>query len=242
MRRVAFTVSKLEGATGINSTLESLDRARKSGMSFKEWKNTVNPEDFISDAHAKTVFNNHMGNQINSGTYLKGQTEKSDKPYFYYVAILDDVVRPEHAAMHGIIRKVDDAFWNQYLPLNGHNCRCTVRQLTANQAVIRRRAARKSQNRILEKEGKKKLPQSRTISTSPAEIRHLRKNLKAIPDKGFSASKTRSPIQALDKYAKSRLKVLPPKQRAEVIKKLKQRDEAVNEWFKSQGIKKPKKL
>lgn len=37
--------------------------------------------------------------------------------------------RPEHAALHGIVKRIDDPFWDKYYPPNGWGCRCEVVQL-----------------------------------------------------------------------------------------------------------------
>lgn len=50
-------------------------------------------------------------------------------PYLRYVTAQDERVRHSHAALHGIIKRVDNAFWDEFLPLNGYRCRCTVEQL-----------------------------------------------------------------------------------------------------------------
>lgn len=50
-------------------------------------------------------------------------------PLLQYDTAGDDRVRPEHAAMDGITKPVNDSFWNSFYPPNGWNCRCTVRQL-----------------------------------------------------------------------------------------------------------------
>ncbi|KAA6342200.1 hypothetical protein EZS27_010054 [termite gut metagenome] len=41
----------------------------------------------------------------------------------------DDKVRPEHAALNGITLPKNDPFWNEYLPPNGWECRCTTVQV-----------------------------------------------------------------------------------------------------------------
>lgn len=56
-------------------------------------------------------------------------SQKDVMPYLRYVTAQDERVRHAHAALHGIIRKVDDSFWDEFLPANGYNCRCTVEQL-----------------------------------------------------------------------------------------------------------------
>ena len=46
-----------------------------------------------------------------------------------YRTMEDTHVRPEHAELNGIIRPVNDKFWDTYYPPNGWNCRCTVIRL-----------------------------------------------------------------------------------------------------------------
>lgn len=49
-------------------------------------------------------------------------------PMLTYHTVGDARVRPEHAAMDGVSRPVEDKWWNKYMPPNGWNCRCTVIQ------------------------------------------------------------------------------------------------------------------
>ncbi len=46
-----------------------------------------------------------------------------------YRTAADDLVRPEHAALHGVTLPPSDPFWQVYYPPNGWNCRCTVVQV-----------------------------------------------------------------------------------------------------------------
>lgn len=55
--------------------------------------------------------------------------QKDIFPYLRYVTAQDERVRHEHAALHGIIKRVNNSFWDEFLPLNGYRCRCTVEQL-----------------------------------------------------------------------------------------------------------------
>ena len=55
--------------------------------------------------------------------------QKDVFPFLRYVTANDERVRHEHAELNGIIKPVGDSFWDEFLPLNGYRCRCTVEQL-----------------------------------------------------------------------------------------------------------------
>lgn len=57
------------------------------------------------------------------------QAEKDVLPMLRYQTAGDDRVRDEHAELDGITRKVDDPFWDNYMPPNGFYCRCIVVQM-----------------------------------------------------------------------------------------------------------------
>ncbi len=52
------------------------------------------------------------------------EVHKAQFPYLRYHTQMDGQVRPEHAALEGITRPVDDGFWRSYGPKNGWRCRC----------------------------------------------------------------------------------------------------------------------
>ena len=51
-------------------------------------------------------------------------------PYLKYQTAGDSRVRPTHAELDNITRDVDDPFWDNYMPPNGWNCRCTAIQIS----------------------------------------------------------------------------------------------------------------
>lgn len=48
-------------------------------------------------------------------------------PNLEYRTVLDQRVREEHVKLHGVIRPIDDSFWDTHYPPNGWRCRCSVR-------------------------------------------------------------------------------------------------------------------
>lgn len=57
------------------------------------------------------------------------QEDKKTLPLLRYDTVGDDRVRPSHQELEGVVRPVDDDFWDLYYPPNGWNCRCDVQQL-----------------------------------------------------------------------------------------------------------------
>jgi len=67
--------------------------------------------------------------------YAKGRWDRIERlaqrrPYLRYVGVLDERIRPAHAAWHGTVLRWDHPFWQTHYPPNGWNCRCTVQQLS----------------------------------------------------------------------------------------------------------------
>jgi len=61
----------------------------------------------------------------------QGYVDDADvTPYLEYITAKDERVRAEHAELDGVIRPVDDDFWNTYYPPLEWNCRCDVVQVT----------------------------------------------------------------------------------------------------------------
>lgn len=58
------------------------------------------------------------------------QKNKDRYPNLKYTTQGDDRVRDKHAQLNGIIKSVDDPFWDIYYPPNGWRCRCYVEQTT----------------------------------------------------------------------------------------------------------------
>jgi len=69
------------------------------------------------------------------GKWNAAQRTKQYLPYARYSAVMDRRTRPSHAALHGIVRPIDDYFWSEAWPPCGFQCRCIVTQLTRSQVA-----------------------------------------------------------------------------------------------------------
>lgn len=64
-----------------------------------------------------------------SRNFIRYEKEKDTLPLLRFETIGDDRVRPHHRALDGIIKPVNDPFWNSYTPPLEWNCRCLLQQL-----------------------------------------------------------------------------------------------------------------
>ena len=79
--------------------------------------------------YLRTEYNYAIASSRMAGKWQQFEANKGTLPLLQYETVGDARVRAAHAALDGIIKPVGDDFWNQYLPPNSWNCRCTVRQL-----------------------------------------------------------------------------------------------------------------
>lgn len=59
------------------------------------------------------------------------QNEKDIFPFLRYNAVNDARTRDEHEIHDGVLKRVDDPFWNTWFPPNGWNCRCIVERVSS---------------------------------------------------------------------------------------------------------------
>lgn len=64
------------------------------------------------------------------------QRDKKTLPLLKYQTAGDDRVRPQHAAWDGIVKPVDDPFWDTHNPPADFNCRCITIQLEAGEEKV----------------------------------------------------------------------------------------------------------
>ncbi|EMB9257588.1 minor capsid protein [Pseudomonas aeruginosa] len=90
-----------------------------------------------SPRRLETIYQTNMQSAYMAGRYAAAYEARETHPYWMYVAVMDSVTRPSHAALHGKVFRWDDPIWQHITPPNGYNCRCRIVPLTA--AAVRRR-------------------------------------------------------------------------------------------------------
>lgn len=76
--------------------------------------------------YLKAEYNLAMANRRSIDRWNDAQRLKSVAPFIRYSTVGDERVRKAHADINGVIKHIDDPFWDVWWPPNGWNCRCTV--------------------------------------------------------------------------------------------------------------------
>lgn len=78
--------------------------------------------DTYNDDWLKAEFETTAGMAQSADQWIDIQRDQKTLPLLKYVTAGDNRVRPEHAAWDGIVKPVDDPFWNSHNPPNGYRC------------------------------------------------------------------------------------------------------------------------
>lgn len=134
-RQYASTVKLLSSIEQISQVMSILNKQLADGVSFAAFKSNVAalgidlPEHYLS-----LVFRTNIQSAYAQGRYKQQQDYKHARPYLMYSAVDDSRVRPNHLALDGIIRHIDDPFWDTHTPTLGFNCRCSTISLRESKA------------------------------------------------------------------------------------------------------------
>ena len=77
----------------------------------------------------KTEFETTLAGAQSAVQWQDIQRDKKTLPLLQYRTAGDNRVRPLHSAWDGIVKPVDDPFWDTHNPPTDFNCRCIVIQL-----------------------------------------------------------------------------------------------------------------
>ena len=131
----AFTVANMASLDALKDIQNSLIKAIETGQGLGDWKKSmadVLKQWDISGWRAETIYRTNLQTSYQVGRYeqMTDPDVLEMRPYWMYVAVMDERTRPEHAALNGKVFPADDPFWDHWYPPNGYNCRCTVYTLS----------------------------------------------------------------------------------------------------------------
>lgn len=149
----AFTVTKATTDDVLGAIRAEVERSIGVGQTFEEFKRRLRPRlqelgwwgtqevldadtgelsdvQLGSNRRLRTIYQTNVQTAYMAGRYKRYLDNVADRPYWMYVAIMDDRTRPAHAALNGKVFRWDDPIWKIIWPPNGWGCRCRVRALT----------------------------------------------------------------------------------------------------------------
>lgn len=138
----AFTVARVTAMDVLEDIRDEIQRALDDGIALGEFKKTLREtltrkgwyaprgEDAVVDGQKRltpwrldTIYTTNLQSAYQTGRYSQMIKVADTRPYWRYVAVMDDRTRPSHAAMNGRIFRFDHPFWSSWYPPNGYNCR-----------------------------------------------------------------------------------------------------------------------
>ena len=93
---------------------------------FKEVANGI--VDKYNETWLRTEYDFAISASQNAARWNDFEKEAGDIPNLKYQTVGDDHVRASHQLLDGIIRPINDEFWNTHYPPNGWGCRCEAVQ------------------------------------------------------------------------------------------------------------------
>jgi len=106
---------------------QSRDNAVAEFAKFRQKAEVIFDEYNVN--YLKTEVATATSQSQNALEFVRFEEQADDFPFLRYETQRDDRVRDEHKNLDGIVKRVDDPFWNDYMPANGWNCRCFVTPL-----------------------------------------------------------------------------------------------------------------
>ena len=142
-----FTVAKAMRMDILQDIKDALGEALKRGDTFAEFQAKLKPVlkakgwwgakeidgvqvQLGSPQRLTTIFRTNLQSAMNVGRWEQFEANADDRPWLKYVAVLDQSTRDSHRALHGVTKRIDDPFWDTFMPPISWNCRCAVIALT----------------------------------------------------------------------------------------------------------------
>lgn len=139
-RHQSVSIAGLTQLEQVDFIIKQMQKALATGMTFADFVKAVERGQIGVDLpkhRLDNIFRTNIQSAYNRGRWYQQQRLKKHRPYLMYDAINDNRTRPNHRALDGVIRHMDDSFWDTHYPPLGYRCRCHVRSLTEEQALAK---------------------------------------------------------------------------------------------------------
>jgi SPP1 gp7 family putative phage head morphogenesis protein len=159
-RQQAFSIAGIASLDTLTIVRNSLAAKLQSGQTFAEWKKDILESGTLDlpPHRLENIFRTNIQSNYARGSWEQFVQSSDALPYLLYDAINDSRVDDECLALDGMIKPVNDPFWNVHAPLQHYMCRCTLIQITANEAINRSRGTDHGLNKPVDLEAMQPQP------------------------------------------------------------------------------------
>jgi len=141
-RKNVFVVPGIDDYQLVAKILAELVEAMQNGAPQRKFDASVNKltdevgMERIADDILNTAYNTYTQKSYSLIRYRQMREPDTMRvlPFWQYMTMGDDRVRPEHAVLDGFVARAIDPVWHKIYPPNGFNCRCHVIALLAREA------------------------------------------------------------------------------------------------------------
>lgn len=129
MKRNVATFAAFKNHDNITKLVEALednDGKLRSFSAFKREAKKINAtynEDWLQAEYDTATRSSKMARK-----WAQYEEDADVYPNLKYLTQQDDRVRNSHKVLHGIVKPINDPFWDEYFPPNGWRCRCDTSQ------------------------------------------------------------------------------------------------------------------
>lgn len=194
-----FVVAKATSLELVKDIKNAIQHSLEKGTSFQDFENeliptlkqrgwwgdikAVNPETnktkniTVDHRRLRNIYSTNMRTAYDAGKYEQMMEEADVAPYWRYVAIpkgpLNRNPRQEHAALHNMVLRYDDPFWQVFFGHKGWNCHCTVKNYT--KRSLERKFGKKAEDVVQKSDPKRfvsktEVIQGKTVTTQGYKV------------------------------------------------------------------------
>lgn len=136
-RQQSVSIAGLAQTEQIKHVMGLVNEQLIDGGTFADFQNAVKNGDIninLPKHRLDNIFRTNIQGAYGRGRWYQQQQNKVERPYLIRDGINDSRQRESHRELDGIVRPIDDPFWDTHTAPSGFRCRCIMRSLTQAQA------------------------------------------------------------------------------------------------------------
>ncbi len=136
-RQQAVSIAGLAQTEQIKHVMSLVNEQLIDGGTFADFQKAVAGGDIdinLPKHRLDNIFRTNVQGAYGRGRWYQQQENKVERPYLMRDGINDIRQRLDHKELDGVVRHIDDPFWEVHYAPSGYRCRCICRSLTKSQA------------------------------------------------------------------------------------------------------------